>query len=108
MAHDVEIINCTVGGQLHVFPRQGLAAACGAEHATPHPAPGWATLTPGEVHLLAHRPALQAAWTESKPPSYANLLDSERKLLLTQARLASRQTAAPHGLLRAPEHNAPA
>ncbi len=102
IAHDVEIINCTVGGHLHVFPRQDLASACAPVAASVYATPGWAALTPGEISLLAHRPALSHLVSSgTQPLRYSSLSATEQKLLLAQARAMSRQVPAPHGLLGA-------
>jgi hypothetical protein len=96
MAHDVEIVNCTIGGQLHVFPRASLA---GALHGGDRPPPGlpargdWARLTPGEIVASTRHPAQMPA---ARRTSFAGLPEAVMHTLVEAARQSGRQAPAPH------------
>ena len=103
MAHDVEIINCTVGGQLHVFPRASLSGALHGDDQAPPGLPGrgrWARLTPGEVVAIMCHPAQMPAETRT---SYAGLPEAVGRTLLDEARQSGRQAPAPHRHLAGPD-----
>jgi hypothetical protein len=99
MQHDVEIINCTVGGQLHVFPRSSLSSLVGAKEKLP---PGlqtggrWMRLTPGEILATMRFPTDMRSMPQA---SYSRLPDAVKNFLLAQARSASRAKVAPYGYL---------
>lgn len=87
MEGDVEIINCTVGGQLHAFPRGSLAelANPNLKIATEESRSGWRRLTPGEVSACAARANWRAELLKRTPAHYASLSPDLRAFLLKEA-----------------------
>jgi hypothetical protein len=73
MNNGVEFINCTVGGQLHTFPRDQLGHIRNGE-SPQRPTDGqWRALTPGEIAAVAHN-----------PPFWRNLLATEPRICGTK------------------------
>jgi hypothetical protein len=104
MANGVEIINCTVGGHLHVFPRAHFPQVLARPGLEPS-APGkeWKPLTPGEISLLASQPELATSFSQEGPINYAQLPPTARAHLLQCAQDTGRRVNWPHGLALRPD-----
>lgn len=99
MRNGVEIINCTVGGQLHVFPRSTLASLRGEcqDDATRSWTDGcWRKLTPGEISAVARYPEAKYSFTGDLPASYASMPAPIQEFLLEEAKRAGREVVAPY------------
>lgn len=96
MANGVEFINCTVGGQLHAFPRDQLSRVRSGKVAQ-RPVDGrWLALNPGEIAAAARNPPAWRNLLAAEPRvSAAEFPEQLRSFLVEQARLNGRGLVFP-------------
>lgn len=95
MEHGVEFINCTVGGQLHAFPRGNLARLRSGSLPQQLRDGHWQALNPGEIAAIAHDSDWRTLLTTSSRMGQAELPKPLRNFLVEQAHANGRGVVFP-------------
>ncbi|MBL8474348.1 MAG: glycosyltransferase [Rhodocyclaceae bacterium] len=95
MANGVKFINCTVGGQLHAFPRDQLGRIHSGMLPKRPPNGRWRALNPGEIVAAAHDPAWRELLATEPRVSAGAMPKQLDAFLVEQARTNGRGLVFP-------------
>jgi glycosyltransferase involved in cell wall biosynthesis len=96
MENGIEFINCTVGGQLHAFPRDTLSHIRSGKTADRPNNGRWRALNPGEIVAASrHCPTWRDLLSDEPRPIYSQLPDQLKSFLVEQASHNGRELLIP-------------